>query len=131
MASWPAATAVQQAAEAEAMRPRERLADLQAAQALAAWFDHRPLLGHDVFARGQPELFGTAIETNHEVDVTEFLLACLALFDDHAEGLDTTTLYLPPWRDLHTVPKRILRLLAETPVVAPLGQLPAKRSPRQ
>ena len=54
MASWlvllrsrlllPAATAFQQAAEAEALRLRERLADLQAAQALAAWLDHRPLL---------------------------------------------------------------------------------------
>ena len=60
--------------------------DLQAAQALAAWLEHRPQLGHDVFARGQPELLGTAIETNHEVDVIEFLWACLALFDDDAEG---------------------------------------------
>ena len=70
--------------------------DLQAAQALAAWLDHRPLLGHDVFARGQPELLGTAIETNHEVDVTEFLWACLALFDDDAEGLDATAVYCRP-----------------------------------
>ena len=134
MASWlvllrsrlllPAATAVQQAAEDEALRLRERLVDLQAAQALAAWLDHRPLLGHDVFARGQPELLGTAIETNHDVDVTEFLWACLALFDDDAEGLDATAVYLPPWRDLHTVAnarERILRLLAETPAGAPLA----------
>lgn len=134
MASWllllrsrlllPAATAVQQAAEDEAHRLRERLVDLQAAQALAAWLDHRPLLGHDVFARGQPELLGTAIETNHEVDVTEFLWACLTLFDDDAEGLDTTAVYLPPRRDLHTVAnarERILRLLAETPAGAPLA----------
>ena len=134
MASWlvllrsrlllPAATAVQQAAEDEALRLRERLVDLQAAQALAAWLDHRPLLGHDVIARGQPELLGTGIETNHEVDVTEFLWACLALFDDDTEGLDATAVYLPPWRDLHTVAnarERILRLLAETPAGAPFA----------
>jgi segregation and condensation protein A len=134
MASWlvllrsrlllPGATAGQQAAEDEAHRLRERLVDLQAAQALAAWLDHRPLLGHDVFARGQPELLGLAIETSHDVDVTEFLWACLALFDDDTEGLDTTAVYLPPWRDLHTVPnarERILRLLAETPAGAPLA----------
>jgi segregation and condensation protein A len=134
MASWllllrsrlllPAATAVQQAAEDEAHRLRERLADLQAAQALAAWLDHRPLLGQDVFARGQPELLGVAIETNYDVDVTEFLWACLALFDDDDEGLDATAVYLPPWRELYTIPnarERILRLLAETPAGAPLG----------
>jgi chromatin segregation and condensation protein Rec8/ScpA/Scc1 (kleisin family) len=77
-----------------------------------------------VFARCQPELLGTAIETNHDVDVTEFLWACLALFDDAADSVDTPALYLPPWRDLHTVPsarERILRLLAETPAGAPLG----------
>ena len=76
-----------------------------------------------MFARGQPELLGTAMETNHDVDVTEFLWACLALFDDDAEGLEATAVYLPPWRDLHTVAnarERILRLLAETPAGAPL-----------
>jgi segregation and condensation protein A len=120
----PAATAGQQAAEDEAHRLRGRLVDLQAAQAFAAWLDHRPLLGHDVFARGQPELLGPAIETNHEVDVTEFLWACLARFDDDAEGLEATAVYLPPWRAQHTVAnarERILRLLAETPAGAPLA----------
>ena len=33
---------------------RDRLVALQAAQALAAWLDQRPQLGHEVFARGQP-----------------------------------------------------------------------------
>ena len=32
----------------------------QAAQALAAWLDQRPQLGHEVFARGQPELLDTS-----------------------------------------------------------------------
>ena len=67
------------------------------------------------------------------VDVTEFLWACLALFDDDAEGLDTTAVYLPPWRDLHTVAnarERILRLLAETPEGAPLASfLPSAAPP--
>ena len=50
-----------------------------------------------------------------------------------AEGLDTTALYLPPWRDQHTVAnarERILRLLAETPAGAPLGSfLPSAAPP--
>ena len=42
---------------------RDRLVAVQAAQALAAWLDQRPQLGHDLFARGQPELFGRRART--------------------------------------------------------------------
>src|SRR5271165_2230065 len=93
---------------------RDRLVALQAAQALAAWLDQRPQLGHDVFARGQPELFGTSTAHRYEVDVIEFLWACAAQFEDDT-GADVTTVYQPPWRDLYSVldaRTHILRLLA-------------------
>jgi segregation and condensation protein A len=134
MASWllqlrsllllPAAWPAQQAAEAEADQLRDRLLGLQAVQALAAWLDRRPQLGHDVFARGQPELVGASVETAHEVDVIAFLWACMALFDDAAEGADTASVYRPRWLELHSVPEargRILRRLEEAPGGAPLG----------
>ena len=70
------------AAKAEADQLRERLVSLREMQALASWLDRRPQLGCDVFARGQPELVGTTVETDYEVDVIEFLWAGLALFDD-------------------------------------------------
>src|SRR5208337_4182934 len=93
---------------------RDRLVALQAAQALAAWLDQRPQLGHDVFARGQPELPGTSTAHRYEVDVIEFLWACAAQFEDDT-GADITTVYQPPWRDLYSVldaRTHILRLLA-------------------
>lgn len=106
------------AAESEADQLRRRLLRLQEVQALAGWLERRPQLGQEVFPRGQPELLGAWTETDHEVDVIEFLWASLALFDDANVGADTATLYRPAWLDLHSVPgarTRILRLLAETP----------------
>lgn len=94
------------------------------AQALASWLDRRPLLGRDVFARGQTEPAGTLAETGH-VDVIEFLWACLALFDDAADRADTAARDRPRWRELYAVPEareRILRLLGETPDGGPLGR---------
>ena len=94
---------------------RDRLVALQAAQALAAWLDQRPQLGHDVFARGQPELFGTSTAHRYEVDVIEFLWACAAQFDDDAAPVDIATVYRPSWHDLYSVldaRTHILRLLA-------------------
>jgi segregation and condensation protein A len=128
MASWlvqlrsllllPAESPAQQAAEIEAEQLREHLVTLQAMQALAAWLDHRPQLGRDVFARGQPEVLGQSIETTHQVDVIEFLWASLTLFDDDNQRVDTNPLYRPRWLDLYSVADaraRILRLLAESP----------------
>ena len=43
-------------AAATADQLRDRLVALQAAQTLAAWLDQHLQLGHEVFARGQPEL---------------------------------------------------------------------------
>ena len=122
MASWlvqlrsllllPDKSAAQQAAAAEADRLRLRLIGLREIQALAAWLDRRAQFGRDVFARGQPELLGTSVETGHEVDVVGFLWACLALFDDAADAADTETVYWPRWFEPHAVPEardRILR----------------------
>jgi segregation and condensation protein A len=94
------------------------------AQALATWLDRRPLLGRDVFARGQPQPDGTPAGTEH-VDVIEFLWACLALFDDAADSADTAAHDRPRWLDLYVMPEardRILRLLAEAPDGGPLGR---------
>jgi segregation and condensation protein A len=128
MAAWlvqlrarllPADLCAQQDAAAEVGQLRDRLAALQETQTLAGWLERRPQLGHEVFARGQPEIFGVSVETAEVVDVIEFLWASLALFDDDAGEPDTTSVYRPPLRlELHTVAnarERILQQLAETP----------------
>jgi segregation and condensation protein A len=50
----PADPAAQQDAAAEAGQFRDRLLALQEAQALAAWLECRPQLGHEVFCRSHP-----------------------------------------------------------------------------
>jgi len=76
------------------------------------WLEARPQLGHEVFARGQPELLGTAFESAHQVNVIEFLWASLALFDDAARDVDTGVVYHPPWHDLHSLLEAWQRILA-------------------
>ena len=119
----PVAAPARQDAEDDAEVLRRRLLALQAAQALARWLDHRPQLGRDVFARGQPERLGTAIEAQHEVDVIEFLWACLARFDDAAPA-GTEAVYRPPRYELCSVldaRARIAQLLAGMAETAPLA----------
>ncbi len=118
----PADLPAQQEAAAEADQLRGRLVTLEAMQALASWLEQRPQLGHDVFARGRPEMFGISVEAGPAVDVIEFLWASLALFDD-AVASETATLYRP--RPFAPYPvaaarERILRRLAETPDGGPL-----------
>src|SRR5487761_1930849 len=127
----PAGSPAQQDAVREAGQLRARLRDLQAAQALAAWLERRPQLGHDFFGPGQPERAGTEPEPAPQVDVIEFLWAAMALFDDGSSDVDTASVYRPAWQDLHGVldaRQRLLRLLAALPDGASLGQLlPAAR----
>jgi segregation and condensation protein A len=114
----PATAPARLAGEVEAEQLRTRLIDLHAMQAVAAWLAQRPQLGHDVFARGQPELFGVTVGNPPALDGIEFLWASLALFDDDLPDADTTTRYQPRWWDLHTIADarvRILRLLADSP----------------
>ena len=109
----------------EADQLRERLVALDEIQALAVWLERRPQLGHDVFARGQPEVLGLSIEGAPALDVVEFLWASLALFDDGAAA-DTATVYRPVQVELYAVAEardRILRFLTETPDGAPLERL--------
>ncbi|MBV8588722.1 MAG: hypothetical protein JO212_01410, partial [Acetobacteraceae bacterium] len=78
----------------------------------------------DVFARGQPELLGTSVARQHEIDVIAFLWAWLDLFGD--DDPDTTPVYQPVPLGLYSVPdarERILRLLTDTPRALALGQL--------
>jgi segregation and condensation protein A len=120
----PDAAPAGQDAQAEADQLRTRLVALDDMQALVGWLERRPQLGHDVFARGRPEIFGHAVEAGQAIDVVEFLWASLALFGDET-ALDTTKLYRARPFELYAVAEareRILRLLAETPDGAPLAQ---------
>lgn len=128
----PSDTPGRQAAEVEADRLRGQLLELQQMQALAAWLERRPQLGRDVFARGQPELIGTVIETTPDIDVVEFLWASLALFGDGDADEDTAEVYRPMRLDLHSVPEareRILRRLEAMPGALTLAQLLPEASP--
>jgi segregation and condensation protein A len=121
----PADAPGHQDAAAEADQLRVRLVALEAMQALALWLERRPQLGHDVFGRGQPEIFGVSVEAGPAIDVTEFLWASLALFDDEAPP-EAATAYRPAPLALHTVAQareRILRRLSEQPDGAPLAEL--------
>jgi segregation and condensation protein A len=127
----PAEAPSQQAATAEADQLRGRLVALEEIQALALWLERRPQLGHDVFVRGRPEIFGIAVEAGPAIDVTEFLWASLALFDDE-EPPDTATAYRPAPLRLHTVAQaraRILRRLQEQPEGVALDQLLPDEAP--
>ena len=114
----PADPPAQKAARREAGRLRDQLVQLRAVQSLAAWLDAEPQLGRDVFAREQPEMVGLSLVAEHEVGVTEFLWAAMALFDDEPSGPGAEPRYRPHWLDLHSIPDarlRIMRLLAERP----------------
>jgi segregation and condensation protein A len=127
----PADAAAQQEAATEALQLRTRLAALEDIQALAFWLEQRPRLGHDVFARGQPEFFGHAIEAGQAIDAVEFLWASLALFDDETAA-DTAEVYRPRPFELYAVAEardRILRRLHEMPDGAPLDQLLPEAAP--
>jgi segregation and condensation protein A len=118
----PADAPAQQEAAAEADAFRGRLVALEDIQALASWLERRPQLGHDVFVRGQPEIFGNSVEADLAIDVVEFLWASLALFDDDTAA-DTATVYQARPFELYQVAearKRILQRLAEAPEGAPL-----------
>jgi segregation and condensation protein A len=122
----PADASAQEEAAAAAGELQGQLVALQEMQALAGWLARRPQLGHDVFARGRPEVFGVSVEGGQAVDVIEFLWASLALFDDGATEPDTATPYRPIHLDLYAVAEarvRILHRLATTPGGASLEQL--------
>jgi segregation and condensation protein A len=118
-------------AAVEADQLRGRLVALEAMRTLAIWLSQRPQLGHDVFARGRPELFGVSVEAGPAIDVVEFLWASLALFDDEAPP-DTATAYRHAPLRLHTVAQareRILQRLKERPEGVALDQLLPDESP--
>ena len=84
-----------------------------------------------MFARGQPEILGTCLAEEAEVDVVELLWAAMPLFDDDPPQADTAAQYQPHWLDLHSIADarlRILRLLAEAPDGRPLDELLPERA---
>jgi segregation and condensation protein A len=118
----PVDAPAQQDAVTEVDRFRGRLVALEDIQALAGWLERRPQLGHDVFSRGAPEIFGDAVAAGQTIDVVEFLWASLALFDDDS-AVDTTEVYRARPFELYAVAEaraRILWLLADAPEGAPL-----------
>jgi segregation and condensation protein A len=118
----PADAATGQEAALEADGLGTRLVALDNIKALAGWLERRPQLGHDVFARGTPEIFGISVEAGEAVDVIEFVWASLALFDER-EQPTTERLYRPLPFEPYPVAEareRILRRLAEIPDGAPL-----------
>jgi segregation and condensation protein A len=122
----PADAPAQPDAAGEAGQLRGQLVALQETKALAGWLERRSQLGHDVFARGKPEIFGVSVETAQAIDVIAFLWASLALFDDGATEPDTATTHRPIHLDLYAVAEarvRILHRLATTPGGASLEQL--------
>ena len=121
----PADAPAHQQATAEADQLRGQLVALADSQALADWLQRRPQLGHDVFARGKPEMFGLSVEVGQAIDVIEFLWASLARFEDSTAAPDTATVYRPARLDLCTVAEardRILRRLADSPDGTTLAQ---------
>ena len=119
-------------ANLEADRLRHGLAGLDAVQALAGWLAARPQLGHDVFARGQPEWVDLAGCSGHPADVIEFLWAALALFDADLPAAETAAAYRPALQDLHTVADaraRIRRMLPGNPEGYTLDQLRPQAPP--
>ncbi len=124
----PADAPTQQEAAMEASQLRGRMAALQQTHVLAGWLEQRPQLGHDVFARGRPELFGVSVDAGPAIDIIEFLWASMALFDEDSVA-NQAPAYRPVHLDLHTVADardRIMRLLGKTPDGAPLEHfLPA------
>jgi segregation and condensation protein A len=85
------------AAEAEqrAEATRERLLEKARTQAAAAWLaGRRPQLGHDVFARGQPEIFAR----EHTGDIVGLLRACLWLLRRPLDPPPTVRRPVALWR---------------------------------
>ncbi len=122
----PRAAPAREAAQRQAGRLRVRLLGLERAQALAAWLDHRPQLGRDVFGRGMLDRGAASRDAQPEVDVVEFLWACLTLFEDAADRADTASVYQPKQMALHSVADardRILRLVAAAEDAQTLSQL--------
>ena len=114
----PADAPEQREAAADAEQLRDQLTTLQAMQGLAGWLERRPQLGHEVFARGQPEVFGVSADAGPAADIIAFLWASLALFDDVAVEPEATTVYRPLHLDLYAVTEardRILQRLADSP----------------
>ena len=112
----PAERPEQQAAAAKAGALQDRLRELRAVQAGAAWLKARPQLGRDVFPRGRPELLGLSEETTWHLDVIEFFWAGMALFEDPADAADTAVTYAPSRPALFSVPEaraRIFRRLRD------------------
>ena len=110
----PAGSPAAEEAEVAADILAERLRDLQAMRAAAAWLTDRPQLGQDIFARGQPEDFAEIDRSRLALDVNGLMRAYLAGLRRRA----ATRAYKPTPVTLWTVKDALTRLGAM------LGSLP-------
>jgi segregation and condensation protein A len=117
----PPETPAQAEATVEAGQLRDRLLALQDAQALAAWLELRPSLGHDVFARGWEEYPGGFGEVRRysQVDVIGFLWACLDVFGAAADVTGDAAPYAPAPPSKFSMPETITRIRAQLAALAP------------
>jgi segregation and condensation protein A len=116
----PPETPAQAEAAVEAGQLRDRLLALQDAQALAAWLERRPILGHDVFARGWEEYPGGFGDVRHcQVDVIGFLWACLDVFGTAGDVTGDATHYAPAPPPNFSMTAAITRIRAQLAARAP------------
>ncbi len=85
-----------------------RLRELQTMRAAAQWLGARPVLGQDVFARGQPEDFSVLDRSKLALDMTGLMRAYLSAL---RRGAGTKS-YRPPAVSLWSVQQALTRLAA-------------------
>jgi segregation and condensation protein A len=125
----PAGSEAADEAEVAAEVLAQRLADLQAIRAAAAWLGSRALLGQDVFARGLPEDFTETDRSRLLLDVPALLRAYLAALRRGARGRTYRPSPVALWT-LRDALSRIGRLLGSLPDWASLEQfLPETATP--
>lgn len=91
-----------------------RLAALQAMQKAAAWLNARPLLGRDVFARGQPENFTEIDRSRLRLDLPSLVSAYLAALRRARTGTRYRTVPLTIWTVQNAL-ERLQNLLGSLP----------------
>jgi len=108
-------------AEALAERLTDRLAELERMRAAALWLNRRPWLGHDVFARGAPEVLKQEDRSGIAADLPALLQAYVA---GRRRALARRP-YRPKPRKLFTVQEALDRLARLVGALPAWGELRA------
>ena len=106
---WPSSPEAAAEAAAEADRRLRALTDLAEVRAAAAWLDHRPHLGIDLFPRGRPE----RAPHPQAAWYVAFLEATLVMLEGrYLDAADGPPLYRPELPDLWRIADAIARVRA-------------------